>query len=121
MKKSFLILTAAFSIYGVLASAQTKPTTFASNAYKTTNDKICVYIDKNTRTTSSVSIYDSKGMLITRSFVPKHIMKSGYKYDVSQLSAGDYSIVVRNKNEEEVHNLTIVAPQVVTKRLVTVR
>lgn len=121
MKKSFLILTLTLSFLGVSAQAQTKPTTFASNAYKSKNDKVCVYIDKTTRSSSSVSIYNSKGVLMTRNFVPKNIMRGCYKFDVSQLAAGEYTIVIRNKNEEEVHNLDISSPQVITERLVTVR
>lgn len=121
MKKSFLILTLTLSILGVSASAQTKPTTFASNVYKSKNDKVCLYIDKTTRTASSVSLYNANGILLTRNFVPKNVMRGSYKFDVSQLGAGEYTIVIRNKNEQEVHNLTISTPQVFTERLVTVR
>jgi hypothetical protein len=121
MKKSTIILTLALSIFGATASTQAKPETFVSSIYKASDDQVCVYVNKSTRAISSVSIYDAKGSLINRSIVPKHVMKSGYKFDVSQLSAGDYSIVVRNKSEEEVHNLAISAPQVVTERSVAIR
>jgi hypothetical protein len=121
MKKSTIILTLALSIFGATASTQAKPETFVSSIYKASDDQVCVYVNKSTRAISSVSIYDSEGSLITRSIVPKHVMKSGYKFDVSQLSAGDYSIIIRNKSEEEVHNLAISAPQVVTERSVAIR
>lgn len=121
MKNPFLLLALVLIVLVGSANAQTPPTTFATNVYKSKNDKICLYIEKKTNSTASVSIYNSKGILMTRNYFPKNVMLGSYKFDVSQLAAGSYTIVIRNKNEQEVHNLEISNPQVITERLVTVR
>lgn len=121
MKNPFYLLALALTVAGGSVSAQTKPMSFATNVYKTKNDVICLYIDKTTHSTTSVSIYNANGTLMSRNYVPRDVMRGSYKFDVSQLAIGNYTIVIRNKKDLETHNLEISNPQVVTQRLVTIR
>ncbi|HEV7350103.1 hypothetical protein [Telluribacter sp.] len=125
MKNTFKTLICALALSTTVAFAgnekeAAKPTTFATGVYTSLDGKLTVNVVKKSRIPTTVLIRNAAGDILTREFISKKQLKQSYKFDVSDLREGEYTVEVVGNGEKEVKSFTITSRILVTKRTLTV-
>ncbi|WP_247235502.1 hypothetical protein [Telluribacter sp. SYSU D00476] len=125
MKTIFKSLICALALSTSVAFAgpdkeAAKPTSFQTGAYTTIDGRLAVIIVKNSNIPTTVLIRNAGGDILSKEHVGKKHLKQCYKFDVSNLGDGEYTVEVIGNGEAEVRSFTISNQKQVTQRKLTI-
>jgi hypothetical protein len=124
MKNSFkaLICALALSTTAALAGTETdatKPSRFSTGVFPSQDGKLTVHLVKESPISTTILIRNANGDILTREHVGKKQMRHSYKFDVSSLTDGEYSLEVVGNGQKEVKYFAISSRTTVTQRVLT--
>ena len=124
MKNSFKSLICALALGTTVAFAgpdggSKKPTTFETVIYKNIDGGINVNIEKKGTASAAVTITNANGDVLARQGIGRNQKKAAIKFNVQDLNAGEYKVMVASQGEEVVKEFSITSEVSVVERTLT--
>lgn len=124
MKNSFKSLICALALGTTVAFAgpdggAKKPTTFETAIYKTIDGGINVNVEKKGTSPAAVLIINANGDILARQGIGRHQKKAAIKFNVKDLNAGEYKVMVASQGEQVVKEFSITSEVSVVQRTLT--
>lgn len=125
MKTIFKSLICALALSTSVAFAgpgkeAAKPTSFATGVYTTIDGRLAVNIVKNSNIPTTILIRNAAGDILSKEHVSKKYLKQCFKFDVSNLGEGDYTVEIIGNGEVAAKSFSISTPKQVAQRKLTI-
>jgi hypothetical protein len=124
MKTSIKSLICALTLGTTVAFAgpggeAKQPASFATGIYSTIDGNLSVSIEKNGVAPTTVLILNANGDVLARERVARETLKASFRFDVSALPDGEYTLAILNKGDKKMKDFVITSKTAATKRSLT--